>query len=670
MINIMCAGNYRMFDGMLILSLSILKHTTEPVHFYILTMDLREKDPSYKPVNQEHAALLQKLYQDVHPESRVTIIDTIELYKEKLENSVNRKTCYTPYSMLRLLTEYIAALPDKILYLDTDVIANSDISELFNINIDDYEVAGVKDAYGEIWIRRDYMNSGVLLINKKRIAETGLFSRAIELCQKRRMLMPDQSAINFLVKDRLILPDEYNEQSGYREGTKLQHFAKRVRWLPVFHFSNIKPWQVDLVKNKLKITAYNDILEDYLVKIRQYEAEGGMLVQNHEEPLDKTEPIEQSISQDQVLETQVEKQKKKNVFGAVFSFVIFALLMSVLWELCSSLMGGEVATFRDMLNHMRAGYLGISVALLILMIFAEACKFGFIGKLLGCEKDFARDVKVALLGKYYDNITPFSSGGQPMQIYYLTKKGNAVGKSTSIIVTKFLTQMVAWILVGASVMLLLAGKLDVVENQTTRTMLRVCAWIGLSINTLGPMTILFISVLPKAAIGFTSFFLKLGKKFRLVKNYDAAFEKLKKTVDDFVAGTRFILANPLAFIKLVMLNLVEPVCSLSLPFFIVLALGGSGVEASVPLLLTVVALTMYATYSVVFIPTPGNSGAVETMFLLAFSGITSSVLFWIVLTWRFFTYYVYVLIGAGMSFYSYIIKSKRTKKQSELMGQF
>lgn len=387
---------------------------------------------------------------------------------------------------------------------------------------------------------------------------------------------------------------------------------------------------------------------------------------SHEEQPDKTELAGQNVPQDHALEAQVKKQKKKNVFGMVFTFVTFALLMFVLWELCRSLMGGEVTAFRDILSNMRVSYLGISTALLIIMIFVDACKFSYIGRVLGCKKDFGRDMKVALLGKYYDNITPFSTGGQPMQIYYLTKKGNTVGKSTSITLTKFLAQMVAWILVSGTVMLLLAGKLDVVEDLAARTTLRIGAWIGFTINTLGPMSILFITIMPKAAIKFTSFLLKLGYKCKLVKNYDAAFDKLNKTVDDYMNSARFILKNPMAFLKLVALNLVEPICSLSLPYFIVLALGGSSVEASVSLFLTVVSLGMYATYSVVFIPTPGNSGAVETMFLLAFSGITSNISFWIVLTWRFFTYYVYVLIGAGISAYSYIAKLIQKARRSRL----
>ena len=38
-------------------------------------------------------------------------------------------------------------MPDynKILYLDCDIIVNSDISELYNINIDDYMLAAAQD---------------------------------------------------------------------------------------------------------------------------------------------------------------------------------------------------------------------------------------------------------------------------------------------------------------------------------------------------------------------------------------------------------------------------------------------------------------------------------------------------------------------------------------------
>ena len=59
-------------------------------------------------------------------------------------------------------------LPDvsKIIYLDCDIIVNSDISELFDVNMDECLVAGVRDINRRMLkINPKYVNAGVLLLN-------------------------------------------------------------------------------------------------------------------------------------------------------------------------------------------------------------------------------------------------------------------------------------------------------------------------------------------------------------------------------------------------------------------------------------------------------------------------------------------------------------------------
>ena len=57
-----------------------------------------------------------------------------------------------------------------------------------------------------------------------------------------------------------MLPLIYNSKDKYYPEIVVHHFCnvrKKGNW-----FHRVKPWQVDLVKQR--ITAYNDILDDYL----------------------------------------------------------------------------------------------------------------------------------------------------------------------------------------------------------------------------------------------------------------------------------------------------------------------------------------------------------------------------------------------------------------------
>ena len=113
----------------------------------------------------------------------------------------------------RLFADMIPEIPYKIIYLDTDTIVNGDLKELFKIDITDYELACVDDLYNWLnpyrWKVKHYFNSGVLLLNMKAIRKTKLFKNSREMVATKKMFSPDQDALNFIVKKKLVLPNKF-----------------------------------------------------------------------------------------------------------------------------------------------------------------------------------------------------------------------------------------------------------------------------------------------------------------------------------------------------------------------------------------------------------------------------------------------------------------------------
>ena len=264
MINLMFCGNSKVFDGMIISLLSIVKYTKEPLNVFVLTMDLRNINEDYTPIEKKHIDILEDIIKEKNSDSKITLIDTTELIKKEVLSSVNQKTHYTPYIFIRLFSDKIKELPDKILYLDCDIVCYKDIKEIFDIDIEEYDVGVVKDYIGRKVINRKYINSGVLLINLKKVREDGSFEKARNIAKKRVMAMPDQTAIYKACTKKLYLPDKYNEQKERKEDTVIRHFSMTIKLLPYFRLVNIKPWNIDRMHNEYKIFDYEDILEKYL----------------------------------------------------------------------------------------------------------------------------------------------------------------------------------------------------------------------------------------------------------------------------------------------------------------------------------------------------------------------------------------------------------------------
>ena len=271
MINLLYCGNYKVFDGVLISLLSAVKHTKESVHTYLLTMDLSDIDENFKPISEAQRKFLEDMVKEKNANNSVKLIDITSLYKKSMLNSKNLRNHFTPYAQLRLFADIVPEIPDKIIYLDTDTIVNSNLRELYYIDIHSYELACVKDLYNWLnpnrWKVKKYFNSGVLLLNMKAIRKSKLFTKAREMVATKKMISPDQDALNFIVKKKLMLPEKFNAKDKYYENIVVHHFCN-VRKKGNFFF-RVKPWMVDLVKEKMN--AYDSLLDEYLERKKAYE---------------------------------------------------------------------------------------------------------------------------------------------------------------------------------------------------------------------------------------------------------------------------------------------------------------------------------------------------------------------------------------------------------------
>ncbi len=265
MINILFAGNKTVFDGALSEIISITNKTKEPVNCIILTMDLTRVKEEFLPITDEQIEFLNKVAKSKNEKNQVEKIDVTELYEKEFGRGKNESAYCTPYTLLRLLADLIPNIPDKILYLDIDMLAQKDISTLYNIDISNYEYAAVKEKYGSKIIRYDYINAGMLLLNMKKIKETKLFEKGREMLRKRKLLFADQDAIFWNTTSKLILPRIYNEQRKFNcKDTVICHFSKRLWLKPYPHTENIKQWQIQKVHDIYKCHAFDNDLNEYV----------------------------------------------------------------------------------------------------------------------------------------------------------------------------------------------------------------------------------------------------------------------------------------------------------------------------------------------------------------------------------------------------------------------
>ena len=264
MTDILFCGNDKVFDGVLTAGLSIVRRleTPRPLTIHIFTMTLTRVSPDYLPLTQSHADFIEAALQKHNPEPRVQLYDVTELYETHLKQNTNEGCYCSPYTLLRLLADLLP-LPDKLLYLDADVMACKDIGLLYDLDVEGIEYAAAPDHYGKFLIHPHYINAGVLLFNMKFCRETGIFEKARTLLRKKKLMFADQSALARSTTKRKILSQRFNDQKFLYKGTVIRHFSKRLFYTPYPHTENIKQWHVDKVHEKFGYTCFDDILSEY-----------------------------------------------------------------------------------------------------------------------------------------------------------------------------------------------------------------------------------------------------------------------------------------------------------------------------------------------------------------------------------------------------------------------
>lgn len=332
---------------------------------------------------------------------------------------------------------------------------------------------------------------------------------------------------------------------------------------------------------------------------------------------------------------QTPKQKKKRPLLTI-AFILLNIGI-IAWTAFSEFGNSENASkFSDITINW---WLLIPAALCftLAMIF-EVYRYVLMMKETCNKPDWKIARRTVLIGRYYDNITPAAIGGQPFQIYYMHKNGGIPsGYSTTIPIIGMISNQIGFLIVAT--LAFLFGSMTIKDNAS----LMVAACFGLLFYAFWPVAVLIATFLPKGTAEIISVSVKFLAKLHIIKNPEKATTKAQKNVQEYAECVKTILKTRGLFLKNILFSVGFHVLVSSIPFFILQAFG-----AEINFIPCFV-LTIAVTSAVYFVPTPGNAGAAEGTFYMVFSSLTKGLVFWAMLFWRFFSYYIYIIMG-GLSY--------------------
>lgn len=246
-------------------------------------------------------------------------------------------------------------------------------------------------------------------------------------------------------------------------------------------------------------------------------------------------------------------------------------------------------------------------------------------------------LQLAIIGKYWDNITPFGSGGQFAQIAHGSKKGISGDTTTGVVVGKYMLGMLSFVFLG------IISLFIPIDTFTTGTIIKILAIVGVVINLLVTLFIWIVSTNRKLCSVIVIGGLKLLHKMHIVKNFNRSLYKSMRFIKQYQKAFKIFIKKPWVVITEVLITFIESVLMALISYLVYLAFNFPTVNVSP---ITIFAMSFLCSFATSYIPIPGGSGMAEISFAALFSKLFSeNITFWALMSWRVFTFYILILIG-------------------------
>lgn len=230
----------------------------------------------YENLSEENAQKLKSLETDNVKIILTKMNQNLSMITDKLGNRLREYT-FTLTIFFRLFIPVMFPKYDKCIYIDADTVIPGDISRLYNEDLGDNYFGCIIDkstidneilaSYFEqvVGIPRDkYINSGVLLMNSKKLRDLKIDEKFLDLYTKYGfdLIAPDQDYINSMCYGNIkYLSDIYDAMPNPNN--------KEVENPVIIHYNLfLKPWQYEDVqyydyfwKYAVLTPFYNEILE-------------------------------------------------------------------------------------------------------------------------------------------------------------------------------------------------------------------------------------------------------------------------------------------------------------------------------------------------------------------------------------------------------------------------
>lgn len=337
----------------------------------------------------------------------------------------------------------------------------------------------------------------------------------------------------------------------------------------------------------------------------------------------------------------------KKIIRNVFIFVVLIVVTFII-----IFKNYNIKNTINMIGNANIGYILLAFLCMIIYFIADGLNNKSILEGLGKKISLLQSIKYPVIGFFFSGITPAAGGGQPMQVYFMSKDDIPSSFGTLSLLVQLITFHVVTLLFG------IFGAIFNHKILTGGMIILFAVGIFLKSITMIVMYVCFRNrYAGKKIVGFV---FKILKKFK-VKNLEEKEEQAYLVIEDYNNGAKYIRKHKKILIKSLCIVCLQMIAYYTLPYFVYRSFGlsyYSWIE-----ILTIQAV-LYV--SVASIPLPGSVGVSEGAFLSLYEYIFGTeLLASAMLINRGISFYLFIIVGALLTIYTVFRNSTKNKDSKE-----
>ncbi|AFA48004.1 lysylphosphatidylglycerol synthase transmembrane domain-containing protein [Acetobacterium woodii] len=324
------------------------------------------------------------------------------------------------------------------------------------------------------------------------------------------------------------------------------------------------------------------------------------------------------------------KKINKKLLNLLFFLLIMGLTIYVM------LKGNDIGAILGAISSMNVGYLFLALLAALFFVVAEGTMIWYLMHGRSGTNSILRCISYSFVGYFYSALTPSSTGGQPMQLYYMKRDGNSLSDSSVVLMTLAVFSRLVISLVGIFLLIFWYNPL-VYYLQSYMALF----YLGLFLNIATVIVLLAVMFIPEIIRKIIRSVERFLVAIHILKISQERHLKIESFIEGFQDAVVFLTKNKKKILFVFIFSFIQRSSLYILTYFVYRGLSLSGTP-----MVTVILLQAAIYVAVEMMPLPGAQGITELMYYTVFQTVFTNAL----LTPS-------LLITRGLDFYFLVIVS-------------